>query len=339
MKDSVSFRLRIVDEGTVLDMFLARNIVVGVEMPPEHPWSSAQVQEPSRRAVRQALQLSRAAGLPVTLVTVLPPVSAGWFESAEKAQREQTLWTREAELVLQALASELGGASGQQATVDCVVSTGTPWVELLRVTKNSPHTLLVCGTRDAGRLTRALFGSTGNKLLRHACGPVWLVKPQADEQQPLEILAATDLTEVGQDVLQTAVSLARSIPSKLHVLHVVEDILDRHIRRTGVSAERLEELKKKSHDQAEHAVHDQLAATDFRTLPFGAQVHITTGSPDLEIPETIERLGINLLVLAARGRGGLSGILVGNTAEQLLPELTCSIIVIKPEGFVSPCAF
>jgi nucleotide-binding universal stress UspA family protein len=35
-------------------------------------------------------------------------------------------------------------------------------------------------------------------------------------------------------------------------------------------------------------------------------------------------------------RTGISGLLIGNTAERLLQQLKCSILAIKPEEFTSP---
>ena len=36
------------------------------------------------------------------------------------------------------------------------------------------------------------------------------------------------------------------------------------------------------------------------------------------------------------GRHGLSGILIGNTAEDILSNVDCSVLALKPDGFVSP---
>ena len=36
------------------------------------------------------------------------------------------------------------------------------------------------------------------------------------------------------------------------------------------------------------------------------------------------------------GRTGVAGLVVGNTAETILEQLQCSILALKPPGFVSP---
>jgi hypothetical protein len=35
-------------------------------------------------------------------------------------------------------------------------------------------------------------------------------------------------------------------------------------------------------------------------------------------------------------RTGAAGFLIGNTAETILADVTCSILALKPEGFISP---
>jgi len=179
--------------------------------------------------------------------------------------------------------------------------------------------MLICGTRDEGTVRRVLFGSTGLKLLRLSPGTVWLVKPREDDNDSTDIIAATDGGNVGADVIVTAVPLAKSLNARLHVVHAVEG-------GTGTP----EALQ-----QAEAEVHQQLANTDCRTLPFGVKVHIKSGSPDQCILDAVKEVNADLVVLGTSSRTGVSGLLPGSTVERLLPELPCSVMAIKPEGFRS----
>ena len=44
----------------------------------------------------------------------------------------------------------------------------------------------------------------------------------------------------------------------------------------------------------------------------------------------------DLLVMGSLSRGGRAGVLVGETAERLVARLDCSMLVLKPDDFVSP---
>jgi nucleotide-binding universal stress UspA family protein len=35
-------------------------------------------------------------------------------------------------------------------------------------------------------------------------------------------------------------------------------------------------------------------------------------------------------------RTGINGLLMGNTAEMILTQIDCSVLAVKPQGFVSP---
>ena len=35
-------------------------------------------------------------------------------------------------------------------------------------------------------------------------------------------------------------------------------------------------------------------------------------------------------------RTGIAGFFIGNTAEKTLQQVDCSVLMVKPEGFVSP---
>jgi hypothetical protein len=42
------------------------------------------------------------------------------------------------------------------------------------------------------------------------------------------------------------------------------------------------------------------------------------------------------MVMGTVCRTGTAGFLIGNTAETVLADVTCSVLAMKPDGFVSP---
>jgi nucleotide-binding universal stress UspA family protein len=45
---------------------------------------------------------------------------------------------------------------------------------------------------------------------------------------------------------------------------------------------------------------------------------------------------VDLIVMGTVAKTGVSGLLTGNTAEQTLDQIRCSILALKPSGFVCP---
>jgi hypothetical protein len=49
-----------------------------------------------------------------------------------------------------------------------------------------------------------------------------------------------------------------------------------------------------------------------------------------------DRIEADLLVMGTVCRTGAAGFLIGNTAETVLSDVTCSVLAMKPAGFVTP---
>ena len=58
--------------------------------------------------------------------------------------------------------------------------------------------------------------------------------------------------------------------------------------------------------------------------------------PETALQQLVAAEGVDVLVMGTVARGGLDGLLIGNTAERMLRTLTCSILAVKPDDFVSP---
>ena len=64
--------------------------------------------------------------------------------------------------------------------------------------------------------------------------------------------------------------------------------------------------------------------------------HVIQGCADEVIPEFAEQHQIDLIVMGTVCRTGIPGFFIGNTAEKILHRIDCSVLAIKPEGFISP---
>ena len=66
------------------------------------------------------------------------------------------------------------------------------------------------------------------------------------------------------------------------------------------------------------------------------KIVLQRGEPEAVIPEFVVAEGIDVLVMGTVARSGIPGLLIGNTAERVLRRLPCSVLTVKPDGFVSP---
>jgi universal stress protein E len=67
-----------------------------------------------------------------------------------------------------------------------------------------------------------------------------------------------------------------------------------------------------------------------------AKLHVGLTSPTHAILESAEHLKPELVVMETASRGGIAGLLMGNTAERLVDRSNCALLAVKPEDFVCP---
>jgi universal stress protein E len=54
------------------------------------------------------------------------------------------------------------------------------------------------------------------------------------------------------------------------------------------------------------------------------------------IPQYADRDCIDVIVMGTVSRGGIPGLLIGNTTEGILDRVSCDVLLIKPTGFITP---
>ena len=60
--------------------------------------------------------------------------------------------------------------------------------------------------------------------------------------------------------------------------------------------------------------------------------HVIEGLAEDVIASCSKELDAELVVIGTTGRTGLSAALIGNTAEHVIDNLNCDLLVVKPEG-------
>ncbi|KTC68799.1 universal stress protein family protein [Legionella birminghamensis] len=65
-------------------------------------------------------------------------------------------------------------------------------------------------------------------------------------------------------------------------------------------------------------------------------IHYMRGTPSEIIPDMVSEKQIDVLIMGTVARTGLAGFIIGNTAENILQKINCSLWALKPPGFISP---
>jgi len=147
------------------------------------------------------------------------------------------------------------------------------------------------------------------------------------------ILVPIDFSENSETALLQAAELCEALKAKLVVLHVVHDLSQapgfyaekvkkKQLRRMeDIAAEMLQEfmadIRKK---------HDKLTALQ------QADSLLVMGIPVTRILETAGKLNACMIVMGSQGRTGLSHILLGSKAEQVVRLAKIPVLIVKKPG-------
>ena len=144
------------------------------------------------------------------------------------------------------------------------------------------------------------------------------------------ILVPTDFSDFSKYALDYAITIAQAFKANIILIHVTPEKEIDSIRQTSPYLEpgRIEELLKGRESE------DRKKLDGF--LPPEMQKGITTetihkvGTPFLEIINAAKQKEVDLIVMATHGRSGLSHILFGSVAENVVRKSTCPVLSIRP---------
>ncbi|ATJ82366.1 universal stress protein [Halomonas beimenensis] len=229
------------------------------------------------------------------------------------------------------------------------VLTGIRFIEVIRAVLRADYDLVIKAAENP-EWSRLLFGSDDMHLMRKCPCPVWLMKPE-EKADYRRIVAAVDVDvhrnvpgeqALNDRILDVASALALSDFAELHLVHAWDapeagfvglwandpDRMERHI----VDGEH--SRHKVGMDRLTHRLRERIGEEAYDYL--SPRVHLPMGSAKKKIPELVGKLQADLLVMGTVARTGIPGFIIGNTAEAVLHQLQCSVLALKPPGFVSP---
>lgn len=331
-------------------MFRFSNILVGIDLSRCNPLDISALTPVAWESIRWGIELAKSNSARLLFFSASNLGEEALLPLAEE-DRAQVLETisQGGTRVLHDLIEE---AKKQGVAAQAKLVPGQGWLEIIHQVLRNKHDLVVVGTRDLTKLGHILFGNTSMKLMRRCPCPVLVTKPLTfatgilgastrrgtnPEVSPLNILVATDMKPPSDEALRLGIGLANQMHAHLHVLHVVEYKLD-EVCNIGLPDSKQAEYRHRVLEEAQTQLNAQLAKTDYKALGSRIEVHLAgdVNLPDVAIQRFIDAHQIHLLVMGTIAKGGIRGIMIGNTAERLLPEVHCSVLAVKPPDFVCP---
>jgi len=232
--------------------------------------------------------------------------------------------------------------SYEEIAVEEDVLVGKPFIEIIRQVLGNGHDLVIKCAEGALSARGILFGSADMHLMRKCPCPVWIIKP-TEHQRYRRILAAVDQDPedavkdvLNRQILEMATSLALSESSELHIVHAWRLLSEIHYGRAGVSEAEVDAIVAEEASARKRWLRN-LVNTYGVTVDFlSPQLHVIKGNAKHIIAAKARELDVDLVVMGTVARTGIAGFFMGNTAEAILTQLDCSVLTVKPPGFISP---
>ena len=150
------------------------------------------------------------------------------------------------------------------------------------------------------------------------------------------ILVATDFSEPSGVAMAYGRDLARSYNARLHVLHVVEDVLTRYSTEAGFLLPSLQaDLEKAAQLDLQSRITDE-DRRQLNAVPIVVSgVNIADG-----IVEYAKGNSIDLIVTGTHGRGAVKHFLMGSVAERVVRTAPCPVLTVHAHerDFIVPDA-
>jgi nucleotide-binding universal stress UspA family protein len=294
-----------------------------------------------------ALALARALAGSLTLLRVTPP-TLGAEPLAEAIQTPVITYRPRAEDRDQADAYLAGVAQRFEVTgvpLRIVVLRGDPATAIVQYAQEAPDVRLIAmATHGRSGMSRWVFGSVAEKVLRATPTPLLLVRPDDDGLAPppahalpyRTIVVPLDGSAVAEQALDQAYEVATATGASLLLVAVAPEPGEFLAAEVGdIPVWMLED--RMAETERLHAYLQRQAA---RLLNAGltVEIQVVAGSPATAILNSAAETGADLIVMATHGRSGLPRLWMGSVALQVVQSARTPVLLVRAQQARKPRA-
>ncbi len=150
------------------------------------------------------------------------------------------------------------------------------------------------------------------------------------------ILVPLDGSELGEGVLPYAKDLGSRLHAKVHFLQVFEWEMPDFWEARSDGRAALESASEQT-EREEKAGDNYLSqlVSNWRAEGIDAECTVVQGAPAVKIIETAHSLGVDLIAMSTHGRSGISRLVSGSVADEVVREAGIPVLLVKPPHHAS----
>ena len=205
------------------------------------------------------------------------------------------------------------------------VMSGRAGDNILKLADELDVQLIVVGSSGKGQAMATLLGSVSNDLVRQSHRPVMVVPGHEDGARTPAgpILVPVDFSAVGIALLKHAHVLAERDGTKLLVVHSIGSAPARMDRAFSVDPGAIDRAVALQRQGLEQII-DSLGIADAVSI-----LQVEIGDAHSVIRDAAKEHSARLIVIGSHGHRGIQRLMLGNTAERVLREVPCPVLVLR----------
>lgn len=287
----------------------------------------------AERAIPAALTLARAFSnsqpCEVHLLRVVPPIMIAL---------DPMLYTEaiflgetEAQSYLETIMATLADSG---VAIVPVAETGVIAETIINYAHKHDIHLIVISSHGRSGLSRWVYGSIADKVLRQSGSATLIIREQIEEIAGVfqKILVCLDGSTLAEQVLDAALSLATVLKAEVVLLRVVQPanlIFD--METTDQVQESITALEK-----GDAEVYLNTLAQKLPEYGDALSAQVLVGAPADTIIDFAKEQQIDLIAMCSHGRSGISHWVYGSVAEKVMRGAPCATLIIRGQEKQTP---
>ena len=223
----------------------------------------------------------------------------------------------------------------KKVKVTCDVSWDWPLDEgIIRKALQIKPFLIVKDTHYHSKFARAIIKNTDWSLIKNCPFPILFDKRGGVANQPLIISSVNPINEhdgkLDEEILELGQLMAKNLNGHHKVFHSVKPLSAAFVGiGEGSYGDTLDEQNEKLLEMHQNRLDSLVQKYEINH----EDVILEVGETKELLSNVVENLGADIVLMGSQTKVGLKKIFVGSTAEAVIDELDCNILVLKPKSF------
>lgn len=219
------------------------------------------------------------------------------------------------------------GAATDGVTYFC--EQGEAYPEIIRRAETWGADLVVVGAKAGRGLLASFLGGVADRVVRYAHCPVIVAR---NVRERGHVVVATDLSDPSLPAIEAGIAESRLRGGGVTVLHVLPLTSAISEGPYGVSVATASSRTLFEAEEATKAAYEARLTAEMKerlALEEPVSIRVVSGPPAATVVSVASSLDAELIVVGTRGRTGLSRVVLGSVAEEIVRTAHSSVMVVR----------